>query len=74
MSTRGQGKGYFGLSNKMEKKTLNLQHISPRKEGKQKTSSMCTEGKDYFFFHNKEVNRMFSEATNTLLSNSKYLY
>lgn len=74
MSTRGQGKGYFGLSNKMEKKALNLQHISPRKEGKQKTSSMCTEGKAIFFFHNKEVNRMFSEATNTLLSNSKYLY
>lgn len=71
MSTRGQGKGYFGFSSKMKKTFLstlpfsNPQHAPSQRRKKFYVYRGKRGKKGSIFLHNK-VNRMFSKATNIL--------
>lgn len=83
-STRGQGKEYFGLGDKMEKTFLsalpfsNPQPAPPQK--RKKKSSMCTEGKGkrgervLFSFTIKKSQQDVLQSYKYTFSNSKYLY
>jgi hypothetical protein len=73
MSTRGQVKGYFGLSNKMGKTVLKTQHTPPWE--RKKFHVYREEGaKGSIFFHNEEKSTGCSPKLQIYFSNSKYLY